>query len=640
MMLAKRIRESLLAKITVFFSLAIILLTGAIVSNQNVRVLPIIDGLRQTLAEQDDEKLDQLLLQQVASIRATTLDYAYWAEMREYAQAPGQEWHDNNLNQEGIASLGMDFVVIMDSNGKTLYAYEGLEGEAAGNMSEVRLASLRKTLESLVDDAITFKSKKDHAGLIHVNSTPSITVVAPIKGTWEDVDRSWGAMIMGRYLVGSHLKRLQHISGSLFSLDDGTESEHSMVVTLPDHQLRSRRIYDIQGYPTIRINTYTNEAMFRQAERLLNWNAVAIVGITVLLLLILLRSMYTNIIAKIVKLSNSLDAMEAENVGIDLPDFSASDELGDLHRDISELLHRLRSSFEEDASRRAVFATRALLEERVNDRTRVLQEFQSDLRAKQQELLEKEKLASMQVFTGSIVSSLQRPVQRIAANSAALRESVHQLDQWLQVLLGENPDPELQGFFREQLAGITDQFDELQQGQARVHRIVDALDSVVSLQDRESATIDLVVTIQALLDEWPVDRHQQVRISFQHPSRMMLEVLPSAFSTCIRHLLENAWKALRDLPEGNPKILNIRVSEKENGVTVAITDNGGGMTPAIAAKAFDAFFTTRVVGDGVGLGLTIARAAMQRHGGTLLLASTPGGGTTATAFIPLRHATI
>lgn len=633
----RRIRESLLAKITLFFALAITLLAVAIISNQNVRVLPIIDGLRQTLAARDDEKLDQLLVQQVASVRATTLDYAYWAEMRDYTLSPSQEWHDNNLNSESNANLGMDFVLIIDSQGKVLYAYEGLDGKPGDTMPATRLTQVREVLKPQIDDALAFISREDHAGLAIIDRLPAIAVVAPIKATWDESDRSWGAVVMGRYLTGSHLERLRYISGSMFGLDDGSDGEQSLVATLPEHRLRSRMVSDINGRPVIRINTYTNESMFRQAERMMHWNAVAIVGVSVVLMVILLQSIYTNIIAKIVRLSNSLDAMEAEELGIALPDFQASDELGGLHRDISELLRRLRQSFEEDASRRAVFATRALLEERVDERTRVLQEFQRDLRAKQQELLEKEKLASMQVFTGSIVSSLQRPVQRIAANSAALHESVAQLDQWLQELLGENPDPELQTLFREQLAGITDQFDELQQGQERVHRIVDALESVVSLQDREAENIDVIALIYKLLGELPKESSAQVRVRFLHPDQMTLEVYPSAFTTALRHMIDNAWKALRDHPGQQQPEITVSIAEKADGITIAVRDNGAGMSPAIAAKAFDAFFTTRVVGDGVGLGLTVARAALHRHGGSLLLASVTGSGTTATAFLPVKN---
>jgi two-component system NtrC family sensor kinase len=633
----RRVRESLLAKITLFFALAITLLTAAIVSNQNVRVLPIIDGLRQTLATRDDEKLDQLLIQQIASVRATTLDYAYWAEMRDYTLSPNQEWHDNNLNSESNANLGMDFVLIIDAAGKTLYAYEGLDGKPGDTMPDTRLTSVRATLKPQIDDVVNFISREDHAGLALIEGNAAIATIAPIKGTWDEAERSWGAVVMGRYLTGSHLERLRYISGSLFSLDDGNDNEQSVVVAMPDHRLRSRMVMDINQRHVIRINTYTNESIFRQAERMMQWNAIAIVAVSVLLMIALLQSIYTNIIAKIVRLSNSLDAMEAEELGISLPDFRASDELGDLHRDVSELLRRLRQSFEEESSRRAVFATRALLEERVNDRTRVLQEFQHDLRAKQQELLEKEKLASMQVFTGSIVSSLQRPVQRIAANSAALRESVAQLDQWLQELLGENPDPELQTLFREQLAGITDQFDELQQGQERVHRIVDALESVVSLQDREAEEIDVIALIYKLLGQLPEDHLKRTRVQFLHPESMVIEVYPSAFTTCLRHMIDNAWKAIRDLPQQRQPEITVSLGEKEDGITIAVRDNGVGMSPAIAAKAFDAFFTTRVVGDGVGLGLTVARAAMQRHGGSLLLASVPNSGTVATAFLPVRH---
>jgi signal transduction histidine kinase len=60
-------------------------------------------------------------------------------------------------------------------------------------------------------------------------------------------------------------------------------------------------------------------------------------------------------------------------------------------------------------------------------------------------------------------------------------------------------------------------------------------------------------------------------------------------------------------------------------VVVEIADTGPGMPPEVAARAFEAFYTTKDVGKGTGLGLDIARRIVEeRHGGTITIDSRPG----------------
>jgi signal transduction histidine kinase len=73
-----------------------------------------------------------------------------------------------------------------------------------------------------------------------------------------------------------------------------------------------------------------------------------------------------------------------------------------------------------------------------------------------------------------------------------------------------------------------------------------------------------------------------------------------------------------------------------DGVVVEIGDTGPGMPPQVAARAFEAFYTTKEVGQGTGLGLDIARRiVMERHGGTIAIDSRPGA-TVVRVRIPLR----
>ena len=82
----------------------------------------------------------------------------------------------------------------------------------------------------------------------------------------------------------------------------------------------------------------------------------------------------------------------------------------------------------------------------------------------------------------------------------------------------------------------------------------------------------------------------------------------------------------------------LRVATRVDGdqVVVEIGDTGPGMPPQVAARAFDAFYTTKEVGEGTGLGLDIARRiVVERHGGTITIDSRPGG-TVLRVRLPLR----
>lgn len=69
-------------------------------------------------------------------------------------------------------------------------------------------------------------------------------------------------------------------------------------------------------------------------------------------------------------------------------------------------------------------------------------------------------------------------------------------------------------------------------------------------------------------------------------------------------------------------------------VTVAVRDTGSGMPEADVQKAFEPFFTTKAVGKGTGLGLFLSRETVLAHGGSLVLESETGKGTTVTVTLP------
>lgn len=70
-------------------------------------------------------------------------------------------------------------------------------------------------------------------------------------------------------------------------------------------------------------------------------------------------------------------------------------------------------------------------------------------------------------------------------------------------------------------------------------------------------------------------------------------------------------------------------------VEVVVSDDGPGMPPEVARRAFEAFFTTKAVGQGSGLGLAAVHRAVTDHRGAIDVDSRPGSGTTFRLVVPV-----
>jgi len=89
------------------------------------------------------------------------------------------------------------------------------------------------------------------------------------------------------------------------------------------------------------------------------------------------------------------------------------------------------------------------------------------------------------------------------------------------------------------------------------------------------------------------------------------------------NLLSNAALAMQKAQRPNPRI-EIAGDWIDNRLHVVVTDNGPGISEKNLSRVFEPFFTTRDVGKGLGLGLSISYSVIQRHGGTLAVTSQEG----------------
>jgi signal transduction histidine kinase len=96
------------------------------------------------------------------------------------------------------------------------------------------------------------------------------------------------------------------------------------------------------------------------------------------------------------------------------------------------------------------------------------------------------------------------------------------------------------------------------------------------------------------------------------------------------NLIKNAAHAIREKNDGR---IVIAIDQHDASAIVRVSDNGCGITPAVLARIWEPFFTTKG-SEGTGLGLDVSRRLVEAHGGTIACETTPEVGTTFEVRLP------
>lgn len=165
---------------------------------------------------------------------------------------------------------------------------------------------------------------------------------------------------------------------------------------------------------------------------------------------------------------------------------------------------------------------------------------------------------------------------------------------------------------------------------SQVARCRTVLDRLAVDAGRSRGETQREVTLKGLIDQALVGL-SIVRVDVSIPTPLAAQPLrgfPTALAQSLRAVISNGLDASDD---GRVRVV---ASEHDGTVTITVSDQGGGMDAATLARATEPFFTTKPPRQGMGLGLFLARTALERLGGELRLRSRPGEGTTVDLSIP------
>lgn len=261
-----------------------------------------------------------------------------------------------------------------------------------------------------------------------------------------------------------------------------------------------------------------------------------------------------------------------------------------------------------ELSRLRLFALR----EQVAEQNARLQETNRTLAEVKGQLIQREKMAAIGTLSAGLLHELNNPVNYSlmaidmgltcpgVADDAMLKESLDDAREGMQRI--QNIVSDLKTFA----------YQKPGQDAQRPFLLGNALRSALRLAGYELKGIDVPV-------ELPQDTH-------------VLGDEPAIIGVLI-NLLSNAAHALQAVRREQPRIA-VTVVQRGPRLFVAVRDNGSGIAPDNLGRVFEPFFTTRDVGAGLGLGLSVSYGIVQRHGGTLVVDSEFGAWTEFTFDLP------
>ena len=303
---------------------------------------------------------------------------------------------------------------------------------------------------------------------------------------------------------------------------------------------------------------------------------------------------------------------------------------------------------EEERQLRLAAARNADLERLVAARTAALTQ-QADelhhalaeLRATQQQLIQREKMASLGELTAGIAHEIQNPLNFVNNFADVSAELVAELE-----AEQASPAPDA-GLEDELLSDLRHNLHKINQHGQRAASIVRGM----LAHSRQSTGERQPTDVNALADEYlrlayhglrAKDKSFNATLNTDFAALLpLVPAVPGDLGRVLLNLFTNAFYAVQKRQQsgapGYAPTVSVRTCRAGEEVEIYIRDNGTGIPEAVRQKIFQPFFTTKPSGEGTGLGLSLAHdIVVQGHGGTLAVSSREGEFTEFVVRLPFR----
>jgi signal transduction histidine kinase len=240
---------------------------------------------------------------------------------------------------------------------------------------------------------------------------------------------------------------------------------------------------------------------------------------------------------------------------------------------------------------------------------------QNDTKRQQSEVAHAARLVLVGEITASIAHEVNQPLSAILSNADAA-----------EMLLSATPPP---------LDEIRQILDDIRRDDLRAHGIVRNLRKLLTKREVQMESVDLNEIAQTVLLLTKADaarRGIMVTTTFDD-DLPRVQGDPVHLQQVLLNLIVNAMDSMTEVPADDRRLEIATRRRDARSIEVSVTDSGAGVKASELSRLFDSFYTTKP--QGMGLGLSIARAIVQTHGGNIWAQSNGARGAAFTFTIPM-----
>ena len=228
-----------------------------------------------------------------------------------------------------------------------------------------------------------------------------------------------------------------------------------------------------------------------------------------------------------------------------------------------------------------------------------------------------ERLAELGTLTGGLAHEIKNPLSTIQLNLQLLQEDL----------------PNASDNDRR----VANRLATVRQEAGRLREILDDFLRYAGRIELEKQPTDVGKLLEELVDFYmPQSQVSHVQLRYAGPPQTIMANLDARLiKQSLLNLMLNATQAMAGIHEAGqaPGEVILSVTSRDNVVRISITDTGPGISPDKQEQIFQAYYTTKK--GGTGLGLPMARRIAQEHCGQLILQSEPGRGSSFILELPI-----
>ena len=289
------------------------------------------------------------------------------------------------------------------------------------------------------------------------------------------------------------------------------------------------------------------------------------------------------------------------------------------------------------------------------EQTKQLELALCELKLTQTQLIQAEKMSSLGQMVAGIAHEINNPVSFIFGNLTYTQEYTGNLMKLLQMYRDEYPEPPQA--IQENIDALELDFllddlpkmlSSMQVGATRIRDIVRSLRNFSRLDESEMKKVNIhegidstLMILEHRLKAQSVSRAGTehhcpiIQVVKEYGELPLVECYAGLLNQVFMNIIANAIDVLQE-PLQNPGIICIRTEVEGSFATIAITDNGVGITDQVKQRIFDPFYTTKAIGSGTGMGLAISHSIIvEKHKGEINCISAVGKGTKFVIKIPI-----